>query len=171
MMLSCQTDECIEMREDNMRDLRYVFREHITHKNIDTLSHERLFVGFMEGIENLLMYDEDDYINNSFVAEWTITECWKRLHELYKEQILAAFPYMENCVEYSNYYILFEHSIAHYEFNFNTFKRVTTLERAEIVKRAQIKSLKEELAMKVMHPDRIEKLINKYGIDEVMESF
>jgi hypothetical protein len=38
-------------------------------------------------------------------------------------------------------------------------------EKAEIIKRAQTKMLKEEIAMKVMHPDRIERMNEQYGLD------
>lgn len=168
--MTCFEESCIKMQEDNKRDLSFILHEYITHKTINSLSPERIFVGFMEAIENLINMDNEDYADRSYVHdEWVVNSCWERMHPLYKEKLIAAFPDIDH-------YMLMDtleltSRIEFHLFKFNIFKRITTLERAEIIKRAQIKSLKEEIVMKAMNPDRIERLINLYGIDEVMESF
>ena len=137
---------------------------YVTVHNIKNLSSERIFVSFMNAIYTLLEMDASDVADREdYHYEWTAKRCWEVMHQTYKEQILAAIPDIAEFMYWGG--VNPDAANEFYEFRRSAFYRVLQFEKAEIIKRAQTKMLKEELAMKVMHPDRIEKLINTYNVD------
>lgn len=150
-------DKYIELREKNHHDLSKKLYTYVTIQNIDNLSAERVFIAFIHSIDALIEMDASDYADNfNMHPEWVAGICWERMHPEYREQILAAIPHIQDYMRWGT--IRDENSWSVHEFIVNAFSRVVHFEKAEIIKRAQTKMLKEEIAMKVMHPARIEKL-------------
>jgi hypothetical protein len=127
------------------------------------MSPDRIFVNFLNAIDELLWRDWSDVADGyAYHDEWTAQKCWERMHETYKQQILSAIPNIE---EYLRWGMNQDNAGPFYDFIQNVFNRIVHFEKAEIIKRAQTKMLKEEIAMKVMHPDRIEQMTEQYGVD------
>jgi hypothetical protein len=157
------TEEQIQYMEDAKRDMSNMMRTYVTAHNIYDLSPDRMFVAFMNAVDDLLFLDSDDIADRcEYHYEWTAEVCWKRLHHVYKEQIIAAVPDIR---EYMEWRTAPHDTTPFHIFKLNVFNRVVSSEKAEIIKRAQTKMLKEEIAMKVMHPDRIERMSAQYGED------
>lgn len=137
--------------------------------NFCTSSHERVFVGFLDAVDTLIEMDASDYADRcNYHYEWMAERYWDVMHPLYKEQIVSAIPNIADFmfwggVSQDNHWVF-------RSFYNNVVSRIVLDEKAEIIKRAQTKMLKEEIAMAVMHPDRIERFIEKHGID-AMECF
>lgn len=159
-------DQIISLHEKNKYDMSKNLRmgEYITPKMLNDMSSERIFVAFMNSVNDLIDMDVEDYADHCNVyPEWVVEKCWERMDPEYKEQILAAIPHINNYMEWQS--INPETSWDFREFMMNAFSRLVWCEKAEIIKRAQTKLLKEEIAMKVMHPDRVEKLAATYGME------
>lgn len=162
-MYEMTSDDIIAIREKNRCDLSRNLYTYVTVQNMDTISPERIFIAFMNAIDGIIFLDGDDIADRcEYHLEWTAKTCWERMHPEYREQILAAVPDIEDYMEWRTAPVI---TTPFDEFYLNTFRRLVHFESAEIVKRAQTKMLKEEIAMKVMHPDRIEKLASTYGMD------
>lgn len=157
-------DQIIMLSEKNKHDMSENFKVYVTIDNIDNLSPESIFVAFMNSVSELVDMDASDYADNCNVhPEWVAERCWERMHPEYREQILAAIPHIQNYMEWQG--IDPENSWEFREFYANTFHRLIWCEKAEIIKRAQTKMLKEEIVMKTMHPARIEKVASTHGMD------
>ena len=163
------TEDVIRYTENVKRDLSYIMHTYVTVHNMDNMSSERVFVAFMNAINHLIDMDASEVANGcQYHYEWRAKHCWDRLHSEYKEQILAAVPDIHDYMEWRTT----PHDTTPFLlFKTNAFMRVVDFEKAEIIKRAQTKMLKEEIAMKVMHPDRIKKVATAYGLhfDEYLE--
>lgn len=147
------------------------FHTFVTANVLPTLSAERVVVGFISAIDDMLRItwehgDVDEFLCQTY--EWIAEHCWNSMHPVYKENILAAIPNIEEYM--SRYTLPVEEVWKFYELYTSMNMRITDSERPELLQRAYTKLLKEEIAMKAMHPDRIEKLINNYGLN-VLEMF
>lgn len=160
-------DHTIFRIEDAKRTLSNILWKYISFNDNDLaeLSPERWFVLFMEAIDELLYMDSQDLSERLNIYPETVARmAWDTyLHPSYKQQILAAIPNIEFYMHHSTIHLFSRTDF--FEFYMFAFKRVTLHEKNEIIKRAQTKMLKEEIVMKAMHPNRIEKLIDKYGMD------
>ena len=163
-MYEMTEDQYITLRERNKDDLSIRLDSGVTVDNIDELSPERIFVGFINAIRDLIVMDAADYADNYTAhPEWIAEKTWERMHPRYKWQILDAIP---DIMDYTHWTTIDPYEIRDIaDFIQNIFFRVVIFKKAEIVKRAQTKMLKEEIAMKVMHPDRIERMLEQYGED------
>ena len=153
--------DMITQREMDRINLSKRIGIYATVHTLPKMSPVGIFLTFISAVDDLITMSAEDYADRSNGHyEWTMEECWERMHPAYKEQILAVLP---DIMQNRYWGRIHEYEIPFREFKLNVLHRLTPTEKAEIITRARCRQMKEELIMTAMHPDRIGRLIRTHG--------